>query len=129
MPTTTIETRVRYPECDPMGYVHHSVYPVWFEMARTELLRETGPAYAELEREGVLIVVVDLKVKFKRPARYDDELEVTATLRRSGGARIEHDYEVRRDRERLVTGSTTLACVDTDGRVRPVPEALRYEPE
>lgn len=125
MSSTTIETRVRYPECDPMGYVHHSVYPVWFEMARTELLRQTGPPYAELEREGLLVVVVKLDVRFHSPARYDDLVEVTATLRRSSGARIEHDYELRRDGVRLVTGSTTLACTDRNGRVLPVPEALQ----
>lgn len=123
----TIPVRVRYVECDPMGYAHHSVWPVWFEMARTELLRESGTAYADLERAGVFIVVAKLDVRFHRPARYDDRLEVTARLRRSAGARIEHRYEVHREGVRLVTGSTTLACVDRDGRAQPVPDFLRFE--
>ena len=124
MQTTTIDIRVRYVECDPMGFVHHTVYPVWFEMARTELLRESGIAYAELERRGVLIVVVKLETKYRRPARYDDELTVTATVRKVGGVRIEHDYEVHRGDELLCTGSTVLACLDREGKLRGVPEEL-----
>jgi acyl-CoA thioester hydrolase len=123
----TIDVRVRYAECDPMGVVHHTVYPVWFEMARTELLRVSGTPYAQLESQGLLIMVVQMNVKYRRPAKYDDVLQVTAILRRAGGARIEHDYEVRRDAELLVTGSTVLACVDRTGRVVAVPENLRWE--
>ena len=128
MQTATLDLRVRYAECDPMGFVHHSIYPVWFEMARTELLRQRGVVYAELERQGVLIVVVKLEVKYRRPARYDDELKVTATLTRIGGVRIEHDYEVRRGDELLCTASTTLACLDRDGKLRGVPPELLDSP-
>jgi acyl-CoA thioester hydrolase len=124
----TITVRVRYVECDPMGVVHHTVYPVWFEMARTELLRLSGVSYAELEAAGTLIVVVKLQVKYRRPAKYDDELTVKATCTRAAGARIEHDYEIRRGDELLVTGSTVLACVDRAGRVIGVPETLHFEP-
>ena len=122
---TTIELRVRYAECDPMGVAHHSAYPVWFEMARTELLRQAGSVYAQLEADGLFIVVARLAVNYHRPARYDDVLKVTAALRRSSAAKIEHDYEIHRGAERLCTGSTVLACVDGAGRVQPVPEALR----
>ncbi len=128
MNSITIEARVRYAECDPMGVVHHAFYPVWFEIARTELLRAVGIPYAKLEEQGVLIVVVNLEIKYRKPARYDDLLQVTASLRRASGARIEHDYEIRRDGVLLVTGSTTLACVDRAGKVIPVPENLRWEP-
>jgi len=107
-----------------MGLVHHSVYPVWFELARTELLRASGVAYAELENAGTFIVVVKLEVRYKKPARYDDQLEVTATVTKVGGVRIEHAYEVHRGRELLCTGATTLACLDRDGRLTGVPEAL-----
>lgn len=125
----TIDVRVRYAECDPMGVVHHTVYPVWFEVARTELLRVSGTPYAQLEAQGLLIMVVQMQVKYRRPAKYDDVLQITATLRRASGARIEHDYEIRRGTELLVTGSTVLACVDRTGRVVPVPENLRWESE
>ena len=123
-----IDIRARYVECDPMGYVHHSVYPIWFELARTELLRETVGSYAEMERRGLLIVVVKLDIRFHRPARYDDLINITATLKRSSGVRIEHAYEARRDGLRLASGTTTLACVDRTGKLQPIPDFLEYEP-
>ena len=60
--------RVRYIECDPMGFVHHSRYAVWFEMARTELLRQQGLSYADMEKAGTYVVVVHLNIHFKKPA-------------------------------------------------------------
>lgn len=111
-----------------MGVVHHTVYPIWFEMARTELLRLSGVSYAQLEAAGTLIVVVKLEVKYRRPAKYDDELTVTATCTRAAGARIEHDYQIRRGDELLATGCTVLACVDRDGKVIAVPENLQHDP-
>jgi acyl-CoA thioester hydrolase len=123
-PQTTLHVRVRYAECDPMGLAHHAAYPVWLEMARTELLRESGVRYADLERQGVFIVVARLNMSFHQPARYDDAIAVTATLKRSGGAKIEHDYQVTRDGRRLCTASTVLACVDRDGRPMRVPDNL-----
>ena len=120
----TIEQRVRYVECDPMGYVHHSTYPVWFEMARTELLRRRGIAYRRLEEEGLFIVVARLNISYHQPAKYDDVVLITATLRRMGMAKIEHDYQVKRDGVLLATASTTLACVDRAGRPIRVPQWL-----
>lgn len=122
--TITVPVRVRYCECDGMGIAHHSVYPVWFEIARTELLRAAGPSYAEIERQGIFIVVARLSMTFKRPARYDDQLQVTATLTDAGGAKLEHEYRVDRDGELLCIGATTLACVDPDGKPVRVPQAL-----
>jgi acyl-CoA thioester hydrolase len=121
----TLPIRVRYVECDPMGFVHHSRYAVWFEMARTEMLRQQGLCYADMEKAGTLIVVARLAIDFKRPARYDELVEVTAVLTRSGGAKIEHSYEVVRDGELLCTGSTVLACLDREGRIMRVPAALQ----
>ena len=66
-----IEVRARYPECDPMGVVHHTVYPVWFEMGRTELLRSVGGSYRDLEEAGALLAVTRLEVRYRAPARYD----------------------------------------------------------
>lgn len=121
----TIEIRARYVECDPMGYVHHTVYPEWFERARTEMLRRSGTPYSVIEREGMLIVVAKLEVQFKASAKYDDVVEVTAYLKRSGGARIEHHYVVKRGDEVLCTGQTVLACVDRETlRVVGVPDSL-----
>ncbi|MDZ4755573.1 MAG: thioesterase family protein [Phycisphaerae bacterium] len=131
-PTTprehAIDIRVRYCECDPMGVAHHSVFAVWFEMGRTELLRQTGQAYRDLEAEGVLLAVVSLQVKFRLPARYDDVLTLTTRLVKTGHVKIEHDYELRRGSDVLATASTTLACLDRDGRARALPADLSEWP-
>jgi len=120
-----LEVRVRYCECDPMGVVHHTVYPVWFEMGRTELLRSSGKSYRDFEAEGVFLAVVSLAVKYRRPARYDDLVTLVTVLEDVGAVKIEHSYRLERDGETLVTGTTTLACLDRSGRARPLPDSLR----
>ena len=122
--TITVPLRVRYPECDPMGVAHHATYPVWLEIARTELLRARGGAYRDLEAAGVYFVVARMGLKYRRPAHYDDELEVTVIQKPSAGVKLEHRYEVRRGGDLLATAETTLACVDGEGRMRPVPPNL-----
>jgi acyl-CoA thioester hydrolase len=117
----TARVRVRYPECDPMGVAHHSVFPVWFEIARTELLRQQGLAYRDLEASGVLFVVINLSVRFRQPAWYDDELDIEVTQRPAAGVKVVHDYRVLRDRQLLAEGSTTLACLDANRRPRRIP--------
>lgn len=124
LPQTTIDVRVRYVECDPMGFVHHTVYPVWFEMARTELLREQGIVYAELEKRGDFIVVAKIDVTYRRPAKYDDVLQVVVIEARVSRAKIIHEYKVLRDGELICSGTTTLACIDGDGRPRPVGDVI-----
>jgi acyl-CoA thioester hydrolase len=125
-----IEIRVRYAEVDRMGVVHHSHYWVYFEMGRTELLRRQDIAYADLEREGVLFVVVKCMARFLAPARYDEALRLTTRITRMRAARIDHAYELRRagDGQLLCTAETTLACVDPDGGVIPIPERIRQAP-
>lgn len=120
----SVEIRARYPECDPMGVVHHSVYPVWFEIGRTEMLRARGGNYRDLEADGVFLAVVKLEVRYRRPARYDDLLRLDTELRMAGPVKIEHGYRLFRGDELLVEGSTTLACLDREGRARAVPESL-----
>ncbi|MCH2133957.1 MAG: acyl-CoA thioesterase [Phycisphaerales bacterium] len=120
----TIDIRVRYAECDPMGVAHHTAYPVWLEIGRTELLRETGVTYRELEDAGVLLAVIDLSVAYKRPARYDDLLQLTTTWVDSGHVKIKHRYALHRQDELLVTAETTLACLDREGRPQALPELL-----
>ena len=94
--TDRLELRVRYNECDPMGVAHHTVYPVWFEMGRTELLRESGRSYRELEANGFMIAVVKLSVQYRRPARYDDLLVLETRIESHRRATIDHAYELRR---------------------------------
>ena len=135
-PSGTITIRVRYHECDPMGVAHHAVYPVWLEMGRTELLRQTferqseagenaGLTYRHLEEQGIFLAVVSLAIKYKRPARYDDLLTLRTTLTAAGHVKIEHEYEFSRDGLVLATGQSTLACLDREGRPRELPAILR----
>ena len=121
-----IDVRVRYQECDPMGVVHHSVYPIWFEIGRTELLRARGGDYRAMEASGVFLAVVRLEVKYRRPARYDDELRLGVAVTSTSRVKIEHRYELRRriGDEVLAVGSTTLACLDCNGRARALPDDL-----
>ncbi len=104
-----------------MGVAHHAVFPVWFEMGRTEALRDTGLSYRDLEQAGVFLVVVDLRIKYKAPARYDDVLSLETILSRVTNVRLDHEYTVRRDHLVLATASSTLACVDHQGKLRAIP--------
>ena len=117
--------RVRYPEVDGMGYLHHSRYLQYFEMGRVELLRSLGHSYADLERAGVYFVVVKAECRYKSPARFDDELVLTTRLVRRTHVRIDHAYELRRGETLVAEGSTTIACVGGDGQLREIPADIR----
>lgn len=120
----------RYNETDQAGVVHHSIYPVYFEMGRTELLRANGAAYKDIEDEmGVYLVVAELQVKYRRPAMYDQHLELTTRCSRVTPARIEHNYTLKRksDEALMAEGRTVLACIDKSGQVRRIPEFLYPE--
>ena len=124
--TGRIEIRVRYAECDPMGVAHHTAYPVWFEIGRTELLRQSSDLpYRDLEAEGIFFAVAKLGVQYKRPARYDDLLTLETKITGSGRAKIEHAYELSCDGMLLATATTTIVCLDAQGRPRPIPETVR----
>lgn len=124
----TITIVPRYAETDKGGVVHHSVYPVWFEMGRTELLRANGVAYRDLEAAGVFFVVARLSVKYRRPAYYDERLELETTCSAVTAGRIEHSYKLRRsDGLLLAEGATTLACVSGEGKIRRIPEFMYPE--
>src|ERR1051325_1382273 len=120
----TIDIRVRYPEVDAMGYLHHSRFLQYFEMGRVELLRSLGFSYAELESQGIYFVVVKVEVRYKAPARYDDVLTLTTKIARQTHVRIDHAYELRRDETLLAEATSTIACVDREGQVRQIPEGL-----
>ena len=110
-----IQIRVRYAETDRMGLLHHANYLVYFEQARTELLRTRGAAYKELEDQGYYLVIVKVEIKYKSPAHYDDVLTIRTTVTRTTPVRIEHKYEVFRDGAVICEAATTLACVDRTG--------------
>jgi acyl-CoA thioester hydrolase len=121
-----LHLRVRYVECDPMGYLHHSHYLPFFEMGRTELLRLHGISYRELEEKDVLFAVTKISVSFKRPARYDDELELHTKVVKQTHVRLDHTYEMynKNTRELLCTAESTIACINKKGEVQPIPDFL-----
>lgn len=119
--------RVRYRECDPMGVVYHSHYIDYFEAARTEGLRDNGIVYKNLEEKGIMMPVIDLAVQYKRPAMYDDLLEIKVIVPTPPRYKTKIEYEVRRAEEDpiLVTGHVTLCFVDMETR-RPVMAPEEY---
>lgn len=123
--------RVQYFETDGQGRVHNSQYLNYFERGRVEMLRSIGVSYRELEKTGLMLVVRSMKVDFRAPAQFDDELELITSLRHSHGARIEHEYRLLKHGEPdskstiMVTGHSVIACIDRDGKVRRLPKDLQ----
>lgn len=119
-----ITFRVRYPEVDPMGVVHHSRFLQYFEMGRVELLRANGWSYADLEKQGILFAVVRVECRYKAPARYDEELTLVTRVLKQTAVRIDHEYTLKRGGTVLADANTTIACVDREGRLQAIPPAL-----
>jgi acyl-CoA thioester hydrolase len=110
-----------------MGIVHHSHYPVWFEIGRTDLLRQLGKTYASLEEEGLLLPLTNLRCKYIAPARYGDEITVRTNVEKLTCARIEFAYKIYNHEETLLTvGGTEHGW--TDGKLKPV-NLLKKRPE
>ena len=118
------QVRVRYAETDAMGVLHHAVWPVYWELGRTELLRVAYRPYAEIEAEGILFPLVDYGVRLELPARYDDLVEIRTRLTALGRVRLRFDYEGWRGEERLASGHTVHGVIDRDWRVRRLPAEL-----
>jgi acyl-CoA thioester hydrolase len=107
-----------------MGVLHHAMHPVYLEMGRTELLRQSGYTYKDLESRGIYLVITRLDMRYRAPARYDDLLTIRTTLRRMTHTRIEHEYEIAVGSRVVCEASSTLACVDREARVQPLPEEI-----
>jgi acyl-CoA thioester hydrolase len=107
---------VRYAETDMMGIVYHANYLPWFEIGRTQLLKEMGISYRKLEEEGYRLPVLEIAAKYLRPATYDDDLEITTILEEKPLLRIRLSYEVRRGGDLLATGTSVHAFIDRDHR-------------
>jgi acyl-CoA thioester hydrolase len=119
--------RVRYAETDKMGVVYYANYLVWFEVGRTDLLRESGWNYAEMEKEGYALPVIEAHCTFRESAKYDDELEVRTTGSLLSPVRVQFTYEIVRaaDAATLATGTTIHATIDRVGRPCRLPERVR----
>lgn len=110
----TTVVRVIYADTDAMGVVYHTNYIKWFEIGRSELLRNMGYPYSRMEKEGVLLPVVECNCKYRLPAVYDDLLEINAKMTEVKAATITLEYEIKRhdSGELLVTGWTKHAITD-----------------
>ena len=114
------QIRVRYGETDQMGVVYHANYASYFEVGRTEWLREYGITYKSMEETGVMLPVISLEIKYKNSAKYDDLLTIKTSIKKLPSARIEFDYElVNESGDLLAIGSTDLVFIDMK-RNRPM---------
>ncbi|RNB70063.1 acyl-CoA thioesterase [Brevibacillus panacihumi] len=120
--------RARYGETDQMSVVYHANYLNWFEVGRTELIRAAGLTYRQLEEKGILLPLTDASLSFKKPARYDDVVEIRTHVDLISPLRLTFAYEIVRlpDEELLVTGKTMHVFTTTD--LRPI-RLSKTEPE
>ena len=127
LPQSISRIRVRYADTDKMGVAYYANYFVWFEVGRTDLLRETGWSYREMETEGFSLPVIEARCAYRAPARYDDELEVRTTAMLVSPVRVQFTYEVLRSQDQtvLATGTTVHATLDRRGRPLRLPERVR----
>ena len=123
---TTHTLRVRYGETDPMKYVYYGNYAEYLEVARVELFRTLGISYDEIEKRGIWLPVSEYKIKYLKPAFYDEILEIHTYVRKVPGVKIEFEYEIYNDSKRKITeASTTLFFLDaTTNKVSRCPDFL-----
>ena len=124
---TVSELRVRYAETDQMGVVYHGNYLVWCEIGRTDFIRQCGMSYAEMERQGIRLAVVEASLRLHASARYDDVVLVTTRLASVRSRAVEFAYEITRaaDGARIAAATTTLMSVAADGRTVSITPAIR----
>ncbi len=125
---TTTSLQVRYAETDQMGVVYHANYLVWFEIGRTDFCRKHGFAYREMEqKEGLYIMVAEVRCRYKSPARYDDQILIRTHLKEIRRRVLIFAYELYREStdDLLAEGETVHVITDREGRPRSLPEAYR----
>jgi acyl-CoA thioester hydrolase len=119
------EFRVRYAETDRMGYVYYGNYATYFEVARVEALRQLGVTYKSLEDQGILLPVRNFSIEYKKPAHYDDVLDIHTTIQLQSPTTLLFEYTTKRGDELLNTAQTTLVFVDAQsGRPMRCPEHI-----
>jgi acyl-CoA thioester hydrolase len=121
------ELRVRYAETDQMGIAHDANYLIWFELARTDFMRDLGVRYRELEEGGLLLPVVDVRLRYRAVARYDDLLRVRCWVREVATRRVIFGYAVDRstDGQLLATAQTSLMALGTKHERTTIPDLVR----
>ncbi len=123
-PTVTTHFRTRYAETDAMGVVHHATYPVWFEMGRSDFMRQIGVPYAEVERRGYFLMLSGLNVRYRVAARYDEELTLTTRVGELRSRTCTFVYELHRGETLLATGETAHICTDKTYRPARMPDDI-----
>ena len=108
------EITVRYSETDMMGIVYHANYLTWLEIGRTEMLRECGLPYSEMEEQGILLPVLSININYCKPARYDEVITITTRMNEKPFVKIALEYEIHRGKELLSTASSTHAFMNRD---------------
>ena len=116
--------RVPYAHTDQMGFVYYANYLIYFEMARAEMLREVGLPYAELEKQGLFLPVVEAHCEYKSPAHFDDRLEIL-TQCQIQKVRLRVEYKVSRESKLIVTGHTVHVCVSAALKIIRPPACLQ----
>jgi len=118
--------RVRYKETDQMGVVYYSNYLVWFEVARAELLRDIGHTYRDIEEElGLRLMVLEVRCRYKSPARYDDLIDIACSVTKLGSSSITFAYKVTRGKDILTEAETVHVFTDKTGKPKRMPQTLR----
>ena len=109
----------RYAETDQMGIIHHSVYPIWFEAARTEYIKYAGITYTQLEQSGVMMPLSELTCRYLRPVHYEDEVIIVTQTQKLSYAKMTFGYQVFLNGDLMAEGTTTHGFVSTE-TFRPV---------
>ena len=125
-PRASVEFRTRYAETDQMGIIHHANYLAWCEIGRTDLIRRLYKSYAEVEKDGILLAVTDVALRYHASARYDELIRVTTTLDDVRSRAVGFTYLIERveadgSTTRLVSARTGLTPIDRTGRPRALP--------
>ncbi len=121
------EHRVRYSDTDHFGVVYYARYLDWFEAGRTEILRARGVTYAELEKKGLYAPVVEVKVNYKNPARYDDIVELETSVESVGNSSVKFRYKVfnKKTRELLCEAYTVNVFINKKMESVRIPDEVR----
>lgn len=119
------KVQVRYAETDMMGIVYHANYLAWLEIGRTQLLREKGFPYKEIEARGLYLPVLEVNIQYKRPAKYDDNVTIISRLSEKPFVKIRMDYEVKRDNELLAIAHTIHVFMNKEGQATKAPKFFR----
>jgi acyl-CoA thioester hydrolase len=126
-PISETQVRVNYSETDQMGVVYHARYLVWLDVARTEHLRQSGMSYRELEEAGLRLVVSEVSIRYRQPARFDDLVRIRCWVREAASRRVQFGYAVENadDGRLLATASISLMTLDATMALTRLPDQVR----